>query len=133
MNPIRRRELIELRKRAEKRREAHQPKDPNIRSFRLGVAGYGLFVVSATSLEEAKRIFKETRKGDYSIDQIQHLELENRPDGSYSEEQLQKMWAERSLTDSNWYASSNGDETLIGPRGGRYRINSNGRKSYDVP
>jgi len=25
-----------------------------------------------------------------------------------------------------------GDDIRIGPRGGRYRINSNGRKSYDV-
>ena len=25
------------------------------------------------------------------------------------------------------------NEVFIGPRGGRYRINSNGRKSYDVP
>jgi len=25
------------------------------------------------------------------------------------------------------------DQTRVGPRGGRYRINSNGRKSYDVP
>ena len=25
------------------------------------------------------------------------------------------------------------DEVQTGPRGGRYRINSNGRKSYDVP
>ena len=25
------------------------------------------------------------------------------------------------------------DRTYEGPRGGRYRINSNGRKSYDVP
>ena len=26
-----------------------------------------------------------------------------------------------------------GDRTHIGPRGGRYRINGNGRKSYNVP
>jgi hypothetical protein len=26
-----------------------------------------------------------------------------------------------------------GDHVFIGPRGGRYRINSKGRKSYDVP
>ena len=25
------------------------------------------------------------------------------------------------------------DEVFIGPRGGKYRVNSNGRKSYDVP
>jgi len=25
------------------------------------------------------------------------------------------------------------DQIRIGPRGGKYRINSNGRKSYDVP
>ena len=25
------------------------------------------------------------------------------------------------------------ERTYTGPRGGRYRINSNGRKSYDVP
>ena len=25
------------------------------------------------------------------------------------------------------------DEIRTGPRGGKYRINSNGRKSYDVP
>ena len=30
-------------------------------------------------------------------------------------------------------ASTSGTRTYLGPRGGRYRINSNGRKSYDVP
>ena len=29
--------------------------------------------------------------------------------------------------------SNKPDEIRTGPRGGRYRINSNGRKSYDVP
>ena len=31
------------------------------------------------------------------------------------------------------YAEQLENNTLTGPRGGKYRINSNGRKSYDVP
>ena len=32
-----------------------------------------------------------------------------------------------------WPVTGNTDVVHIGPRGGRYRINSNGRKTYDVP
>ena len=31
------------------------------------------------------------------------------------------------------YAEQLENNTLTGPRGGKYRINSNGRKSYDMP
>ena len=37
------------------------------------------------------------------------------------------------LRESRAQAPSTNDQIRTGPRGGRYRINSNGRKSYDVP
>ena len=41
--------------------------------------------------------------------------------------------AEESFKQERGDISSLGGGTYTGPRGGRYRINSNGRKSYDVP
>ena len=37
------------------------------------------------------------------------------------------------LRKSRAQAPSTNDQIRTGPRGGKYRINSNGRKSYDVP
>lgn len=54
----------------------------------------------------------------------------------FSHEEALAKAEERKLRNQKWrneQPSYNRREIHVGPRGGRYRINSNGRKSYDVP
>ena len=54
--------------------------------------------------------------------------LKARADGAARWEDTLRRAAELGLA-----VDDNGDVIETGPRGGKYRINSNGRKSYDVP
>ena len=50
-------------------------------------------------------------------------------------EERARLWKKGKLDVDRYNQRKNPppDEIRTGPRGGRYRINSNGRKSYDVP
>ena len=130
------------------RRGRTSPQGPaNQEKFELAVPGYGRMHICADSLEEAKQKFKAIRKGDYSIEDIWDVDPGDRlRDPEYAEEHQRKAkaWAdwEARISRARYERSTNtgprvnftdSSSTYTGPRGGRYRINSNGRKSYDVP
>ena len=48
------------------------------------------------------------------------------------EEQARKEAIEKAMSESKWPPLVPGGPIYTGPRGGRYRINRNGRKAYDV-
>ena len=130
------------------RRERTSPQEPETQGkFLLGVPGYGRIHICANSLEEAKQKFKVFRKGDYSIEDIWDVDPGDRlRDPKYAQEHQRKAkaWAdweerisraryERSTNTGTMGTYTGPSSTYTGPRGGRYRINGNGRKSYDVP
>lgn len=61
-----------------------------------------------------------------SIEELDNLLAEIKQVG----ELVRQKRNERELRQEKSFLS---DETYTGPRGGKYRVNSNGRKSYDVP
>ena len=153
ISPERREELRKIAKAnvarlAQGRRGRTSPQEPETqKEFLLAVPGYGRIRICASSLEEAKQKFKEFRKGDYSIEDIWDVDPGDRlrdPEYAKEHQRKAKAWAdwearisraryERS-TDTGRRSNNTGpSSTYTGPRGGRYRINSIGRKSYDVP
>ena len=141
ISPERREELRKIAKEnvarlVKGRTEKTSPQEPKPqKDFLLGVPGYGRIRISASSLEEAKQKFKVCRPGDYSIEEIWDVDPGDRlrdPEYAKEHQRKAKAWADWEARVSR--ASSLRLEcTYTGPRGGRYRINSNGRKSYDVP
>ena len=118
------------------RRGRTSPQGPaNQGKFELAVPGYGRMHICADSLEEAKQKFKVCRPGDYSIEDIWDVDPGDRlrdPEYAKEHQRKAKAWADWEARVS-LASSLRLERTYTGPRGGRYRINSNGRKSYDVP
>ena len=95
-------------------------------------------IEKAQQLEQARKRSEEERKRSEAAEKLKKQIAEATP------EELAALWRAGKL-DARDYNRANPRKTIqkgpsqsepgfyVGPRGGRYRINSSGRKSYDVP
>ena len=101
--------------------------DAKITNIEVNLSGrYGGPIDQARRLEEAKRLRAEV---------IARLGYQPKSDLDNEVEKLKvKIKSSEPVSDDfSIDLPYSGDPIFRGPRGGRYRINSNGRKSYDVP
>ena len=84
-----------------------------------GDSGKGLWSNKAGAEGHAQQLLKQG--WDKSLVEIEEIQL------------TEKELAELKKALKPQAPNPNFDAVHIGPRGGRYRLNSNGRKSYDVP